>query len=133
MRASVSANVLDSSGDDDVARADEPKPAGAHVAVDGADDRHRQLEDRAQQARHLACPVDGDVAGIAACGLGEIGARAERAAGVAEHHRPHAGLVGGVGQALVQLLDQRGGQRVAVVRRVQRQPRDAAVDGVVDQ
>ena len=120
-------------GDRDVAGADQAEPARAHVSVDGGDHRHRQLEDPAQQVRQFAGPVDGDVAGVTPRGLGEIGSRAERSAGVVEHDGPHPGLLGGVGQALVQLVDQRGGQRVAVVRRVQREPGDAALDGVVDE
>ena len=37
-----------------------------------------------------------------------------------------------VGEPLPELGDKRGGQRVVVVRRVQRQPGDGAVDGVAD-
>ncbi|BBX46226.1 hypothetical protein GCM10009641_48120 [Mycobacterium cookii] len=62
----------------------------------------------------------------------EIGAGTERVAGVAEHHGPHRRVVRGITQALMQLADQRGRQRVAVVWRIQRQPRHMAVDAVFD-
>src|SRR5262249_53150140 len=50
-----------------------------------------------------------------------------------EHDSPDPGLLGGIGEALVQLVDQRSGQGVAVVRRVQREPGDTSLDGVVDE
>ena len=103
------------------------------MPVDGADDRHRQPQYSAQQSGQFAGSVDGDVAGITSGGFGEIGARAEGSAGVAENDGPHPGFLGGVGEALVQLVDQRRGQRVAVVRGIQRQAGDGALDGVVDQ
>ncbi len=133
MRASVNANVLAGPGHDDVAGADQSQPTRPHVTVNGADHRHRQLEDPAQQVRQLPRAVDGHVAGIPACSFSQIRSGAEGSAGMAENHGPHSGLLCGVGEALVQLVDQRGGQRVAVVRRIQREPGDAAFDGVVDE
>ena len=65
-------------------------------------------------------------------GFREIGARAEGSAGVAEDDGAHPGFLGGVGEALVQLVDQRGRQRVAVVRGVQREAGDVALDRVVN-
>ena len=80
------------------------------MPVDGGDHRHRQLEDPAQQLGQLAGPIDGEVAGIdgrsAGGSLSEIGSRTECSAGVIEHHGPHARLLGGIGQALMQLVDQ---------------------------
>ena len=87
----------------------------------------------AQQVGQFTGAVDGEVTGIAAHGLGQIGSGTERSAGVVQHHRAHTGLLGGVGQTLAQLVDQFGGQRVAVVRRIQRQASDTALDGVMDQ
>src|SRR4029077_16445088 len=121
------------SGDRNVAGADETKPSCADVSVDGGDHRHRQLEDPAQQARQFAGPVDGDIAGVTPRSLSEIRSCAERSAGVVEHDGPDPGFFGGVSEALVQLVDQRGGQGIAVVRRIQREPGDAALDGVVNE
>ena len=63
----------------------------------------------------------------------KVGARAEGVPGVAEHDDPHRGIVRRVAQALMQLADQGRRQRVAVVRRIQRQPRYLPVDGVLDE
>ena len=121
------------SRDRDVARTDQAQSARADVAVDGGDHRQRQLQNPAQQVGQFTGAVDGEVTGIAAHGLGQIGSGTERSAGVVQHHRAHTGLLGGVGQTLAQLVDQFGGQRVAVVRRIQRQASDTALDGVMDQ
>src|SRR5262249_58802022 len=52
--------------------------------------------------------------------------------GMAEHHRPHRRVVGGLTKPLVQLLDQSRGQRVAVVRGIQRDTCGGPLDCVVD-
>ena len=73
-------------GDDDVARADQTQAAGPDVAVDRARSPASASSRIARSScGHLAGPVDGQVAGVAAGRLAEVGARAERAAGVAEH------------------------------------------------
>ena len=91
MRASVSANVLRGPGHDDVAGPDQAHTAGADVPVDRADDRQRALDDgRAAggssrgRARRPGRPGSRSPAASR-----EVGARAERAAGVAEDHHPH--------------------------------------------
>ncbi len=97
MRASVNANCTGLPRHHDVAGTHQTEPAGAHMPVDGADHRHRKLEDPAQQVGQLAGAVDSHIAGIAPGGFGEIRAGAEGSAGVSEHDGPHTGLLGGVG------------------------------------
>ena len=115
------------SGDCDIAAADQPHAAGADMAVDGGDHRQRRLDDGAQQRGHFPGPCRRpprpDPPLVDRRAFAKVGARAERVPGVAEHHGPHRGIVGRVAQTLMQLADQRRRQRVAVVRRVQRQPR----------
>src|SRR5690606_7203061 len=77
--------------------------------------------------------VDGDIPRRPPGRLTEIRSGAEGSTGMAEHHHPYAGLLGGAGQRRAQLADQRGRQRVAVVRRIQCDPGDAGVFGVADQ
>ena len=76
------------------------------VAVDGGDHRDGQLEDRSQQPCGLLGAGGGKVAGVASGGFTQVSAGAEGAAGVAEHHDPHAGVVCGIGEALPQLVHQ---------------------------
>ena len=65
--------------------------------------------------------------------LRQVGAGAERAAGVPEDHHPDLRVGHRVTEALMQLGHQRRRQRVAVVRRVQRQVDGAAPALVVDE
>src|SRR6516225_9632841 len=51
---------------------------------------------------------------------------------MAEHQRAHRGVGCRLTEPVVQLLDQRRGQRVAVVRGVQRDARGGPLDRVVD-
>ena len=116
-------------GQRDVARAHQPHAAGPHVPVDGGDDRLGQLDQPAEQGEHAA----GALGRPALRGLlPEVGPGAERLAGVREHHGPDRGVRTGGGQVLAERPDQRGGERVAVLRAVQGQRGDAAVDGVVN-
>ena len=103
----------------DVACSDQPHAAGADMAVDSDDHRQWRLDDGAQQRGHLPRPLGGCLGGVRAHlsgPLGEVGARAKRVPGVAEHHGPHRRIIRRVAQALMQLADQRSGQRIAVVR-----------------
>ena len=51
---------------------------------------------------------------------------------MAEHDDAHRGIGRRITQALMQLADQLSRQRVAVVRRIERQPCDMPIDAVVD-
>ena len=113
-------------GDRDIAGADQTEAAGPDMPVDGGDHRQRRLDDGAQQRGHFPGPSRGHVERVAPAGLAQVRPGAEGAAGVPEHHHPHRRIRGGVTQPLMQLGDQRGRQRVAVMRRVQRQPGERA-------
>ncbi len=76
-----------------------PRPPARTCPSIARDHRHRQLEDRAQQPASARAPGRRPVsAGVAAGGFAQVGARAERAAGVAQHDRPHRRVGGRVAQ-----------------------------------
>ena len=112
------------SGRGDVAGAEQPESPGPYVAGDAGDDRFGQFHDRAQQPGEAEGAGRGVVGGG---GLGEVGARAEGGAGVAQEDRPGGGRGGRLRQRGVQFGDQPGGERVAVVRGVQGEGGDAVV------
>ena len=130
IRASVSAKVLRGPATAMSQAPTRAEAAGPDVPVDGGDHRQRRLDDVAQQRGHFPGPRHRRVVRVAPPASLEIRTGAERSAGVPEHHHPHRRVRGGIAQPLMQLSDQRGGQRVAVVGRVQRQPRERASAGV---
>ncbi len=132
MRASVSAKVLARPATAISHAPISPMPPARTCPSTAAMTGTGALQDDAQQPGHLPRTVDGHIPGVPAGRLTEVGSRAERRSGVPEHHHPRPGR-DGIVDAAVQLFDQRGGQRVVVVRGVQRQPGDPALEPVADQ
>ncbi len=112
-------------GHGEVRRRDESESAGARVAVDAGDDRHRALDDAREDVGH---PVRRRTAP-----LGEVGAGAEHRARTREDDGADARVARRVTQCPVQLVEQLRRQGVAVVRRVQRQGADALAVVHLDQ
>ena len=113
-----------------VGREREVEPGADRAAADRGDRRRRELADAREAAVDRAHAAVALVLGGVAAGLGErraVAARAEVAALAAHDHRAD----GRVGVDLLarrrQRLGHRDRQRVAPLRRVQRQDRDAVV------
>lgn len=114
--------------DGEVARRDQPETAGARRAVDAGDDRPRAVHDEGQDLREADRGR-----GAARSLLLQVRSGAEHRSGTGEHDDADA-LVGDPRpEGVVELLEQLAGQRVPVVRGVQRHSRGPGVDVEVDE
>src|SRR5204863_4694385 len=110
-------------GDRDVARAGESVAPARTVTGDLADDRLGAVE-------HLLEDRDEGVARLLRRPALEVGTRAECVAFVRQYDEPDGVIGDRLFEVVAERVQQLDGHRVAVVRPVQRDRRDAVIDGV---
>ncbi len=117
------------SGDGDVACADQADPACSYVTVNSGDNGLGNVDDEAQHREQRARGAGHRTGGR----LREVGARAEGCSRVGQHQCPDAGIGARSLDMSRELGDELPRERVAVLRRIERHRRDAALHREMDE